>query len=59
MDGDDFLDDMMEGGDELMNSELCPHCGNAFYLDQEFEWIDEMKKIAKCPHCGGKVEIAK
>lgn len=48
----DFWDFMMEGGDELLNSEACPHCGNVIYLDQEMEWIDEDKRIAKCPKCG-------
>jgi len=24
---------MMEGGDELLNTEECPHCGNVIYLD--------------------------
>jgi len=47
----------MEGGDELLNSELCPHCGDAIYLDQEIEWVDEDKRIAKCPKCGGEVKI--
>ena len=41
MGGDDFLDFMMEGGDELQNSEVCPHCGEAIYMDQEIEWIDK------------------
>jgi len=30
-----FWDFMMEGGDELLNTEPCPHCGNVIYLDQE------------------------
>lgn len=53
----DFFDFMMGGGDELLNSELCPHCGNVIYLDQAIDWIDESKKIAKCPACGGAVRI--
>lgn len=52
-----FLDFMMDGGDELLNSELCPHCGAAIYLDRDIEWIDEENKIAKCPSCGKEVKI--
>jgi DNA-directed RNA polymerase subunit M/transcription elongation factor TFIIS len=48
---------MMEGGDELLNTEICPHCGSVIYLDQEIEWIDEEKRIAKCPNCGKEVKI--
>jgi NAD-dependent SIR2 family protein deacetylase len=48
---------MMEGGDELLNTEPCPHCGNVIYLDQEIEWIDKEKKIAKCPNCKAEVEL--
>ena len=54
----DFSDFMMEGGDELMNSEACSHCGAVIYLDQKIEWIDEVKGIAKCPECGNEVKIA-
>jgi len=57
MNGDDFFDFMIEGGDELMNSEVCPHCGDVIYLDRRIEWIDNDKKIAKCPSCGASVEI--
>ena len=53
----DFFDFMMEGGDELLNSELYPHCGDVIYLDQAIEWIDKEKRLAKCPRCGKKVEI--
>ena len=54
----DELDDFfLEGGDELMNSETCPNCGDAIYLDQEIEWINKDKRIAKCPGCGGEVKI--
>ncbi len=53
----DFFDFMMEGGDELLNSELCPKCGDAIYLDQAIEWADEEKGICICPHCGEKVKI--
>ena len=57
MGDDDFFDFMMEGGDELMNSEVCPHCGEAIYSGQEIEWIDKDKKTAKCPKCGEEVEL--
>jgi len=53
----DFWDFMMEGGDELLNTEICPYCGSVIYLDQEIEWIDEEKRIAKCPNCGEEVKI--
>ncbi|PIU40788.1 MAG: hypothetical protein COS99_08700 [Candidatus Omnitrophica bacterium CG07_land_8_20_14_0_80_42_15] len=53
----DFFDFMIEGGDDLQNSEACPHCGNVIYLDQKIEWIDKDKRIAKCPNCGGEVKI--
>ena len=53
----DFWDFMMEGGDELLHSELYPHCVDVVYLDQKIEWIDEANKIAKCPRCGGEVKI--
>ena len=54
----DFLDDFfLEGGDELMNTEICPHCGDAIYLDQEIQWINKDKKIAKCSGCGEQVKI--
>ena len=55
--GDDFFDFMIEGGDELMNTEACSHCGEVIYLDQKIEWVDEGNKIAKCPKCGGEVKI--
>ena len=55
----DFFDFMIEGGDELMNTEACPYCGDIIYLDQKIEWIDEDKKIAKCLGCGRKVKINK
>lgn len=57
MNGDDFLDFMMSGGDELLNSKVCPYCGGIIYLDQRIEWIDEEEKIAKCPSCCEKVKI--
>lgn len=57
MQAPDFWDFMMEGGDELLNSELCPCCGDVIYRDQKIEWIDKDKRIAKCPNCGGEVEI--
>lgn len=54
---DDIDDFFLEGGDELLNSEVCPHCGEVIYLDQDIEWTDKNKKTAKCPKCGGEVEI--
>lgn len=57
MDDPDFFDFMTEGGDELMNSEPCPKCGEPIYLDQAIEWVDEKKGICICPHCGEKVKL--
>ena len=57
MNNDELDDFFLEGGDELMNTEKCPHCGAVIYLDQEIEWIDETKKIAKCPKCGEGIEL--
>jgi len=57
MNNDELDDFFLEGGDELLNTEACPHCGDVIYLDQKIEWIDEDKKIAKCPKCGGEVKI--
>lgn len=54
----EFWDFMIEGGDELLNSEVCPHCGAVIYLDQKIEWVDEGKRIAKCQKCGEKIKIA-
>jgi len=57
MNNDELDDFFLEGGDELMNSEACLHCGDVIYLDQKIEWIDEEKRIAKCPKCGAEVKI--
>jgi len=54
---DDLDDFFLEGGDELMNSEVCLGCGKAIYLDRSIEWVDEAKGICVCPHCGEKVKI--
>jgi ribosomal protein S27AE len=54
---DDLDNFFLEGGDELMNSEVCPKCGSAIYLDRPIEWIDEVKGICICPNCGEKVKI--
>ena len=54
---DDLEDFFLEGGDEMLNSEVCPHCGEVIYIDQKIEWIDKDKRIAKCPKCGGEVKI--
>jgi hypothetical protein len=32
MDNPDFFDFMIEGGDELLNSEVCPKCVGVIYL---------------------------
>ena len=40
----DFWDFMIEGGDELLNSQQCPRCGQLIYLDQDIEWIDDEEK---------------
>lgn len=57
MNDPDFFDFMIEGGDELLNTEECPHCGEVIYLDQKIEWVDEENKIAKCHKCGADVKI--
>ena len=57
MDEDSLFDFLIGGGDELLNSEVCPHCSSVIYLDQHIEWIDEVNKIAKCPKCGKQVQI--
>ncbi|MEK6690382.1 MAG: hypothetical protein AABY78_03650 [Nitrospirota bacterium] len=53
----DLNDFFLEGGDELLNSELCPECGDPIYLDRPIEWIDEAEGICICLHCGEKVKI--
>jgi len=57
MQNPDFFDFMIEGGDELLNAEMCKHCGNVIYLDQKIDWTDKDMKIAKCPSCGEEVKI--
>ena len=54
---DDLDDFVLDGGDELMNSEVCPYCGQVFYLDGKLEWVDRARNICKCPHCGEEVKI--
>jgi len=54
---DDLSEFFLEGGDEMMNSEPCPKCGESIYLDKDIEWVDETKGICICPHCGEKVKI--
>jgi len=41
MQNPDFFDFMIEGGDELLNAEMCKHCGNVIYLDQKIDWTDK------------------
>ena len=53
-----FWDFMIEGGDELLNGELCPKCAGVIYLDQAIEWVDEAKGIYVCPHCRVRVYSA-
>lgn len=57
MSNPDFWDFMMEGGDELLNSEECPHCGYIIYFDEKIEWLDKQQKICKCPQCGKEIKI--
>ena len=57
MNNDELDDFFLEGGDEMMNSEACPHCGKVIHIDQEIERIDKDKRIAKCPGCGEQVKI--
>ena len=57
MNNDELDDFFLEGGDELLNSEVCPQCGEVIYMDQEIEWIDKDKKTAKCPKCGAEIEL--
>jgi len=47
----------LEGGDELMNSQKCPHCDHVFYLDGKLEWFDKNQNICKCSECGEEVRI--
>ena len=57
MNNDELDDFFLEGGDELVNSEVCPQCGEVIYMDQEIEWINKDKKTAKCPKCGAEIEL--
>lgn len=54
---DSFDGFFLEGGDELMNSQECPHCGYVFYLDGKLEWVDKEQNICKCSKCGEEVKI--
>jgi len=56
VDDPDFLDFMMEGGDELMNSHQCPHCNQWFHTD-EAEEAEGKPDTVICPHCSKKVPI--
>lgn len=55
--GSDFFDFIMEGGDELLNTKICFHCGEMIYLDQVINWKDKSKRIARCSSCGGEFKI--
>jgi len=57
MSNDELDDFFLEGGDELLNSELCLKCGGTIYLDQAIEWADEARGVCICPHCGEKIKI--
>jgi len=57
MKDDEFDDFFLESGDELLNTEECPHCRAVIYLNQGIEWVDEAKRIAKCPECAEEVKI--
>jgi len=57
MSNPDFWDFILEGGDELLNSEECPHCGYIFYLDEKIEWFDKQQKVCKCPQCGKEIKF--
>ncbi len=50
---DDFL---LEGGDELLNSEESPHCGQVLHLDKNINWVDKGQRICKCPYCGDEIK---
>jgi len=41
-----------------MNTEVCPHCGEAIYLDQKIKWVDKEKNICKCPQCSKEIKIS-
>ena len=55
---DDFIDFMINGGDEVLNNYECPACGHVFN-DAEIEWADENQSLVKCPKCKKIVEISK
>ena len=59
MNNDELDDFFLEGGDEMMNSEVCPECGGVIYLDRPIGSVDEAKGICICPNCGEKVKINK
>jgi len=56
-DNNDLFDFMIEGGDDLLNTEECPHCGQVIYLDSNIEWVNKEKKICICPHCEAETVI--
>lgn len=51
---DDFIDFMMSGGDELLNSFQCPHCGKWFHIDEVEENNDSM---VNCPNCKKAIKL--
>jgi predicted Zn finger-like uncharacterized protein len=56
VDDPDFLDFMMEGGDDLMNSHQCPHCNQWFHVD-EAEEVEGNPDTVICPHCSKKIKV--
>ena len=52
----DFFDFMVEGGDELLHSHQCPHCGNRFHED-EVKWLDRAQRLLECPSCHEAIQI--
>ena len=57
MNNDELDNFFLEGGDELLNNEICPKCGEVIYLDQAVEWVDKTKEICICSHCGEEIKV--
>ena len=53
---DDFIDFMINGGDEVLNNYECPLCGHVFNA-AEIEWADESQSLVKCPKCKKIVKL--
>ncbi|MEI8345242.1 MAG: hypothetical protein WCG06_04135, partial [Candidatus Omnitrophota bacterium] len=52
----DFIDFMMEGGDDLLNRHECLHCKRSFHVDEAKKVDSETNKVL-CPRCGKVVEV--